>query len=235
MATNGKTVLFDLDGTMVDSREGIAGSIRHAMTGLGYEASVSGDLCWCIGPPLRNSFEKLLRSSDANLIDKAIALYRQRFSAVGWRETKIYPRIPEVLDAVRGLGFSLCVATSKPQAYAARIVRHFGLERFFDSVYGSMFNGGLSDKGELIAYVLDDRGVESGETIMVGDHKNDIVGAKKCGVPCIAVLYGYGSEEELTASGATFTVKAPEEIPRIVAYMARQIARRKRRAHHFLS
>jgi phosphoglycolate phosphatase len=115
-------LLFDLDGTLTDSRDGISRSIRHAMATVGHELPADADLTFCLGPPLATSFERLLRTSDAGLIDRAIAAYRGRFEEIGMFENAVYPAIPHVLDVLRAGGHTLHVATAKRVDYAHRIL-----------------------------------------------------------------------------------------------------------------
>jgi phosphoglycolate phosphatase len=195
-------VLFDLDGTLTDPREGIVACLRHALRSLGHPCPPMADLVECIGPPLRDSFSRLLGTEDSGVIDEAIALYRARFSATGIFENAVYPGVPEALTELRALGMTLYVATSKPYPFARRIVEHFGLTPFFRRVHGSELSGIRADKGELIAHVLELETLSSGSTVMVGDRAHDVLGARARGVFPLAVLWGYGSRAELTAAGA---------------------------------
>jgi phosphoglycolate phosphatase len=209
-------VFFDLDGTLADSKVGITRSIQYAMTEMGVSAPPADQLHWCIGPPLRGSFARLLDSSDDRLLDTAVSLYRERFATVGIFENALYPSIPEALAAVRSLGCRIYVVTSKPGVFAERIVEHLGLSCLLERVYGSQLNGSQSDKGELIAHVLREESLPASRVAMVGDRWHDIVGAKSCGVYPLGVSYGYGTEEELRKHGAAAIADSPNSIPPLV-------------------
>jgi phosphoglycolate phosphatase len=209
-------VFFDLDGTLTDSKLGITRSIQYAMTKLGQTPPDAGELHWCIGPPLKGSFARLLDSSDDTLLDRAVSLYRERFATVGLFENSLYPSIPEALAAVRSLRCRTYVVTSKPSVFAQRIVEHFGLSGLFEAVYGSQLNGTHTEKWELIAHVLHVESLPASRVVMVGDRWHDIVGAKSCGVRSIGVSYGYGIEDELKSHGATLIADSPDAIPPLV-------------------
>ena len=130
-----KAIFFDLDGTLSDPKPGITGSIQYALLSLGRPAPAAAELTWCIGPPLHESFASLL--GDAAEAAAAIELYRERYSQTGLYENAVYDGIPEVLEAAKTAGFELFVATSKPHVYALEILRHFGLQAFFSSVFGA--------------------------------------------------------------------------------------------------
>lgn len=109
---------------------------------------------WCIGPPLKKSLSLLLASNDDQLAEKALTIYRERYGSVGLFENEIYQDIPEVLNALKGMGHTLYVATSKPTVYAQKIIEYFGLLRYFNRVYGSELDGTRNDKSSLISYIF---------------------------------------------------------------------------------
>jgi len=211
-----RAILFDLDGTLTDPKPGITTCIQYAMRELGHEVPHTDDLHWCIGPPLRGAFAKVLNTTDEAVIDRALALYRERFGTIGLFENTLYEEIPGTLQTLRALGYRTLVATSKASVYAERIVKHFGLAGLFDKVYGSELNGIRSDKGELIAYVMLTENLLPAEVLMIGDREHDVIGAKKNGVPCIGVVYGYGTEEELRSGGALSIAASPRQIIELV-------------------
>jgi phosphoglycolate phosphatase len=206
-------VLFDLDGTLADPQPGIGRCIRHALAALGHPAPADRDLEGWIGPPLRESFAGLLGSRDPALLDRALALYRERFGTLGLFENTLYPAAPESLAAVRALGCRTFLATSKPRVFAARIVAHFGLAPMFDGVHGSELDGRRSAKAELIAHVLAAHHLPPGRVVMVGDRRHDADGARACGVACLGVTWGYGTADELRQHGVTVLAHHPREIP----------------------
>ena len=209
MAVN---ILFDLDGTLTDPKPGITRCIQHALSALGYPAPLEDELLWCIGPPLRGSFSRLLDSTDNGLLDEALRLYRERFAEVGLFENTLIPGIPQALDSVKNLDAKLFLATSKPSVYATRIIGHFGLDGYFDKLYGSELDGTLSDKAELIAHILAQESIVPATAVMVGDREHDVIGAVRCGIKSIGVTYGYGTEAELLAHGANAIVHTPDGI-----------------------
>jgi phosphoglycolate phosphatase len=206
------TVLFDLDGTLTDPFEGITRSIRYALEKMGAGDTASEELRWCIGPPLWDSFSVLLGTDDKSELDRAVAFYRERYTATGLFENTLIDGIPELLAALREAGAQLHVCTSKPHAYAGSIVEHFGLMRFFGKVYGSELDGTRSQKSELIAHVLKEEKLSAGETLMIGDRKHDLIGANANKVGGIGVLWGYGSREELEAENPLLIAERPEQI-----------------------
>lgn len=209
-------ILFDLDGTLTDSFEGITKCISHALCMLGKKAPPVENMQWCIGPPLKKSFSLLLASDDDQLAEKALTIYRERFGSVGLFENEIYPDIPEVLKTLKGMGHTLYVATSKPTVYAQRIIEYFGLLRYFRRVYGSELDGTRCDKPSLISYILQKERIPSSETFMVGDREHDIIGAKANGVYSIGVLWGYGTRKELDDSNANACVRKPQALVSLI-------------------
>ena len=210
-------VLFDLDGTLTDPRQGITRSFQYALSSLGRTAPPEKELLWCIGPPLAASFAQLLETDDPALVNKAVERYRERFGVVGLYENRLYAGVPIMLAEVREMGCRVFLATSKLGAYARRILDHFELGGGFDGVYGSELDGSRSDKGALIAHILAREGLAADSTVMVGDREHDMRGAAACGVRGIGVTYGYGSEEELRRHGAARLADSPAAVATEVA------------------
>ena len=210
-------VLFDLDGTLTNPREGIVACLKYALTGMGHSCPADSELEQFIGPPLHESLAILLGSPDATQINSAVELFRRRFSSQGMFENTLYPGIHSALTTLRGRGAVLFVATSKPQIFAERIVEHFGLKNYFRAVYGSELDGTRSDKSHLIEHVLKAESLSSRSTCMVGDRAHDILGAKAHGVFSIGVLWGYGSYDELVTAGATVLCEEPAMLDGILS------------------
>ncbi|NKB57548.1 MAG: HAD hydrolase-like protein [Alphaproteobacteria bacterium] len=202
------TIFFDLDGTLTDPKEGIARCIQYALETLGAPAPDTDDLLWCIGPPLKASLARLL-DGDEDAAGQALALYRERFTETGLYENAVYDGISDVLSALQADGHSLFVATSKPHVYAERIVSHFELDGFFETVFGSELDGTRADKSELLAYASERIGIDVSDAVMIGDREHDMIGARNNGLLGIGVLYGYGTQEELQAAGAQRLVASP--------------------------
>jgi len=211
-------LLFDLDGTVTDPFSGITRSIQHALISLGQPAPAVEALRWCIGPPLQDSLPKLLGPGNAHLADAALVKYRERFSSVGLFENELYPEIESALDTLNRRGHSLVVATAKPTVFARRIINHFGLAKYFDSVDGQELDGTYQDKGELIAHILKREAIAPGEAIMIGDRQHDIIAARENGVAGLGALWGYGSREELEMAGAEACIASPNELPEVISW-----------------
>jgi len=203
-------IFFDLDGTLTDPKPGITRSIQYALDRLGQPTIPTEDeLTWCIGPPLRASFVKLLGEASADL---AVSLYRERFSDIGLYENAVYAGVEDVLTALRQSGHRLFVATSKAHVFADRIIDHFDLRRHFERVFGAELDGTRADKSDLLAYALKTTSVDPSHAVMIGDRSHDMIGARNNGIKGIGVLYGYGSAQELTAAGASHLCATPNAI-----------------------
>jgi phosphoglycolate phosphatase len=204
-------IYFDLDGTLTDPKPGITRSIQYALRKLDHHTIPTEDeLTWCIGPPLRASFAKILGTEDS--ADLAVSLYRERFSDIGLYENGVYDGIGDVLTTLGQSGRRLFVATSKPHVYAERIVAHFGLRHHFEHVFGSELDGTRVDKSHLLEYALKTASVDPSKTLMIGDRSHDMIGARNNGIRGIGVLYGYGSKDELIGAGALHVCATPQAI-----------------------
>jgi phosphoglycolate phosphatase len=207
-----KNLLFDLDGTLTDPVEGMTRCFYHALEQMNAPIPTRDEIQLHIGPPLRSTFSLILNTTDRALVERAVRLYRERFSTVGMFENKVYEGVPEMLAALKASSKKLFVATSKVQVYTEQILKHFDLFDYFDGVYGSAPDGHLDNKADLIRHILASESLKACETLMVGDRKYDIEGAKKNHCPAVAVTYGYGSVEELTEAGADYLCKSPNDV-----------------------
>ncbi len=205
-------VLFDLDGTVTDPFDGIARCIRHAMKRMGFESPSGDEMRRAIGPPLRQTFGRLLASAEASRIEDAMRLYRERYSVSGLLENEVYPGLTDLLANLNCAGCRLFLATSKPSVYAQRIVDHFGLGKYFAGVYGSELDGRLENKGDLLRFVLDKECLKADVTAMVGDRGQDMLAAKAHGLCAVGVTWGYGPRNELKAAGADVMCSSPTEV-----------------------
>lgn len=203
-------VFFDLDGTLTDPKEGFVKSVQLALSTLNIELESGCNLETYIGPPLHETFKKLCGSDSTAA--KAISLYRERYASTGLFENKPYDGIHACLDRLGGMTASMHVVTSKPTIFSKQIIEHFELDQYFDAVYGSNLDGTLSDKTELLAQVLESESILPRDAVMIGDRRFDMIGAKNHGIPALGVLWGYGSEEELTRAGADGLCSHPAEI-----------------------
>lgn len=206
-----KAVLFDFDGTLADSSEGIFKSLIYAFQCDGKPAPDNATLRKFIGPPIYDSFKNLFGYRD-DKIDWMIEKYRERYREIGYLETKIYDGIPALLKTLRENGFKIATASSKPTVFIEKILKEHGLYEYFDYVGGTQFDNISSDKSVILKNAMAALDVTARETVMVGDRLFDIRGAKGAGVPCIAVLYGFGSRAEFEEYGAEYIVETPAEI-----------------------
>ena len=209
-------LLFDLDGTLTNPFQGITTCIAYALEKMGRPSPSKAELGWCIGPPLRSSFAKLLACDDPERIEKALGFYRERFGTVGLFENKVYAGIPEALDALQAMGHRLYLATSKPRVYARRIMDHFELSRYFKGIHGAELDGTRNDKTSLISHILERESIAVTEAVMIGDRKYDMIGAGENGVSGFGVLWGYGTRDELQASGASAFIESPYKLASIL-------------------
>jgi phosphoglycolate phosphatase len=210
---DGAAALFDLDGTLLESGPSITASVRAALVDLGKPAPPGTDLHWVVGPPLNDSFARLLGSDDGDLIDEAMTRFRARYDGGGMFEAVLYPHVPDMLRRFRDAGWQLYLATSKPQEVARRLIRHFDLGALFAGVHGADDSGARSHKPELIAHVLRTENLAAARTVMIGDRSFDVAGAHANGVRAIGVLWGYGGEEELLGAGADALARVPDDLP----------------------
>lgn len=197
-----KYMLFDLDGTLTDPQEGITNSVAYALEQYGIHVEDRSSLNKFIGPPLKDSFMEYYGFAE-DRAEEAVWKYREYFNEDGIFENKVYPGIPQMLQRLNDQGKILIVATSKPTVYAKRILKRFELSQYFADVQGSEMDGRRTKKEEVISYALEQNQItDNAQAVMIGDREHDIIGAKKCGLDSIGVLFGYGSREELEGCGA---------------------------------
>ncbi len=209
------TLFFDLDGTLIDPKEGITSAIQFALDKMGStDIPHADDLTWCIGPPLWPSFEVLL-GSGADL-DEAVGYYREYFTDEGLYMADVYDGIGEMFDAFHQIEARMFVATSKPHVYAQEIIEHFGIHAHVERLFGSELDGTNSDKTDLLKFALDETGADPAKSVMIGDRRFDIFGARNNDIPSIGALWGYGEEGELHTAEADALAGAPQEVPELV-------------------
>jgi len=205
-------IFFDLDGTLTDPGEGITRSVAWALERFGIRVDDRRTLYPFIGPPLAESFQRFYGFSpdDARA---AVDVFREYFVDRGIFENEMYPGIPAMLARLRAAGHKLVIATSKPEGFAARIAEHFGIAEDFDLIAGAAMDETRTHKWEVIAYALERLGHPApAEVLMVGDREHDVLGAARCGVQTLGVLYGYGSREELIRAGAVAVAETVEAV-----------------------
>ena len=204
-----KAILFDLDGTLTDSGEGIINCAILALEHFGLPIPSREALRVFVGPPLRESF--INHGVPADRAEEAIAVYRSRYIPIGKFENTPYPGIRELLETLKSHGHKLYVATSKPEGMSIDILNHFDLAGYFTMICGASMDASRSDKEAVIAYLMEQSG-EKDNMIMVGDTKFDILGAKFHGIPAIGVSWGYGRVEDMEAAGAAAIAHSTEEL-----------------------
>lgn len=205
-----KVLLFDLDGTLTDSSEGITKSLAYALHEMGVDYGEREQLKRFIGPPLSVSFSEFFSGED---IQKAVNLYRKRYSEIGWKENRVYDGVKEMLARLKENGLRIFMATSKPEIYAVRIADYFDLTRYFEFIGGATTDGTRNDKSDVIKYVLDRFGTDRAEdALMIGDRWHDVEGAAAFGIKTLGVAYGFGSREELLSAGAVYVAKTPSDV-----------------------
>lgn len=205
-------VLFDLDGTLTDSKIGITKSVQYALSKFNIREDNLDNLESFIGPPLSESFQKNY-GFEPSQVQHAVDFYREYFSTSGIYENEVYPGIPDLLADLKSKRKELIVATSKPTVFANQILKAFSLHQYFTTVVGSHLDGTRTSKAKIIAHALSSLGeLQENSAVMVGDREHDIIGAQGNAIDSIAVTYGYGSLLELQRANPTYFVHAVEDI-----------------------
>ncbi len=211
-------LLFDLDGTLTDPKEGITKCVEYALNAYGIQVESLDDLMGFIGPPLVESFQ-MFYGFDQDKAEEAVEKYRERFRDIGIFENRVYEGIHQLLGSCKAAGKKICLATSKPEVFAVRILDKYGLSEFFDEVVGSTLDGSINAKHEVIAEVFRRLHIDSDEdrsrVIMIGDRKHDILGAKRMGIQSIGVEFGYAEEGELLEAGADYIVDTVADLEKL--------------------
>lgn len=205
----GKMILFDLDGTLTDSGEGIINCASLALEHFGLSVPSREEMRVFVGPPLSETFQRFGVSADKT--EEAIAVYRSRYIPIGKYENTPYPGIRDVLVRLKADGHRLFVATSKPEAMSVDILEHFGLADCFEMICGASFDSSRSKKAEVIAYLLE-KNPDAENIVMVGDTAFDVLGAAAHGIPTVGVAWGYGLVEDMERAGARAIAHTMEEL-----------------------
>lgn len=213
---NKKHIIFDLDGTIIDSAKGITESAKYGLQQMGIIENDMDALHAFIGPPLLDTFQTRYSMSleDAH---KAVSHYRTRFSTQGVHKNTLYPGIKELLISLHQKGKDLYIASTKPGVYIEEIIQSYSLENYFKSIIGSFIDGARTDKAELIKLVISENSLSLlKEIVMIGDHALDIKGANSANIDSIAVLYGFGDKTELLLENPTITAKSVDELKNLL-------------------
>lgn len=208
------TIFFDLDGTLLDSQQGIISSLQYAMSELGGEEPSTAELRGLIGMPLPYIFSQLM--GETADVAEAVDLYHEHYTTDAMFDAEVYDGVGEMFDELHRVEAKLYIATSKPQIYAQEIAENFGLHAHIERLFGSEADGTHADKTSLLQFALDETGQDPSKCIMVGDRQVDIFGAKNNDIPNIGALWGYADDSELHMAEADMLAGAPEEIPEVV-------------------
>ena len=207
-----RTILFDLDGTLTRSEEGITRSVLYAAERMGFSGYTREQVMRFIGPPLHHSFREVMGMTPEQA-DQAIVYYRERFSTVGWAENEVYEGIPHLLRSLRMNGARIAMATAKPQVFAERIAKKFGFAPYLDALVGPNLAKKDASKADIVRSAMEALG---GPFVMVGDRCFDVEGGRANGVDTIGVTYGYGTEQELRQAGATHIAHSVAELAELL-------------------
>lgn len=205
-------VIFDMDGTLVDSVPGIRASLAYALEQQGHWLAEETDITALIGPPMERIVAALLAPFGDDRVAQTVALYREHYGRVGLLQGLIYPGIQQALQRLHADGHRLFVATSKRQPFAQRILARIGISTLFDDILGTPLDGSMDDKRLLVAHLLGKQGLQPSSSVLVGDRKEDIASAQHNHLLSIGARWGYGSLQELTRSGADRLCQSPVDL-----------------------
>lgn len=218
-----KYILLDLDGTLTDSSEGITKSVQYALEKMGITENDMAVLKRYIGPPLNESFTRFHGLSDEDSL-KAVAYYRERYADTGLYENKLFDGIKDFLADLKKEGYIVALATCKPEIYVPTILKHFDIEQYFDVAVGSELEGGKRRHKddvieEVISQIIKLKDIPAtdiydvkADAIMIGDRKDDVLGAKDAGIESIGLRYGFAEADELENAGADYILENVEDI-----------------------
>ena len=212
-----KYVLFDLDGTLTNPKEGITRCVQHALRHFGIEKECD-ELTSFIGPPLTEQFMEYANLSKEDAVE-AVRIYRERFAPIGLFENEIYPGVLEMLKELKTQGKIIALATSKPTVFATKIVEKYGIAPYLDYLSGSELDGTNVEKASVVKNAMEKLGAIPEETVLIGDRMHDAQGAKENGIGCIGVSYGFAIEGELEKAGVKLIANTPSELVKILSDM----------------
>ncbi|HEM5125853.1 HAD family hydrolase [Streptococcus suis] len=210
-----QTILFDLDGTLTDSGQGILNSVAYALEKMGIEEPDTANSNRFIGPPLYESFSRFYQLSPEDT-QSAVDAFRVYFKEKGMFENQLYPGIIPLLEELRTAGKTLVIATSKPEIFAKQILEHFGISHYFDVIAGASLDSSRISKADVIGYAINQLEAFPKHAVMIGDREHDIEGARMHQLPAIGVLYGYGNKQEFEKAGATMIVETVQDLKRVL-------------------
>lgn len=216
MKKNYTYLFFDLDGTLMESGEGIMRCAQHALQHFGIHIEQLEELLPFVGPPLEDSFKHFYHFTDEQ-VKEATRIYGLRYAETGAYEAQPYSGVFDFLEQMKATGKTLVLATSKKITMTRMVLNHFGLLPYFHFIGARDDEGTRHTKADVIRHAIEQLGIEHPEEIvMIGDRKFDIIGARETGIDSIGVLYGYGDREELTEAGATYLASDFNELAELL-------------------
>lgn len=206
-------ILFDLDGTLVNSEKGIFISLRYAFEKCG--VTYDGDMHNFIGPAFIHSFPEFLKTDEATTA-KLIKYYREKYNACGVFQTTLYRGIKDLLFSLKQSGKRIALATTKPKYFASMILKQKRIYGLFDYIAGTELDGSVNDKDEVLNIIFEKTGFEKARSVLVGDTIYDCIGAQKVGIDCIGVSYGFGKISQMCKRGVTLTAASVKELKKLL-------------------
>ncbi len=209
---NYDVILFDLDGTVIESLDGILDSINYSFENVGISPIDKKDLTPFIGPPIIHTLQ-LNYGMSKEEAEHTMTFYHKHYGSEGWKKYKVYDGVGELLKGLKVLGKKIGLATNKPRHYAQMIMENCGFDGLFDYIGGSDFENGITNKTQVIESCLEKMEIQDkSRVIMIGDRKFDVLGAKEAGISTLGITYGYGDRKELEEAGAIIVADEPREI-----------------------
>ncbi|NLK76377.1 MAG: HAD hydrolase-like protein [Clostridiales bacterium] len=205
-------ILFDLDGTLLNTEEGISKCVRYALEKFGIQEENQKKIRRFIGPPLFDSFQREYGFSEEDSW-KAVAYYRERYDDIGVWECKLYPQVEETLQKLSEQGYRIGVASSKPEKFCPLLMKHFGIDKYFEVIGGATSDGKAGSKAAVLEDVLKRFGVtDKNEVVLIGDTRYDALGAKEVGIDCIGITYGFEQDMDSMREAGAHICDTLEEV-----------------------
>ncbi|OGH12546.1 MAG: hypothetical protein A2857_01165 [Candidatus Levybacteria bacterium RIFCSPHIGHO2_01_FULL_36_15] len=202
--TSYKNVVFDLDGTICDTRKGICDCIKYTFKTNGIKEPKDSEILKYIGSPISTIFGNLLITNNISLILKYVRFFRKKYNQEGLLKTFLFPNVMELLDHLKKSEIKVFLVTNKPKVFTLKILKMFGINQFFDGIYGSSISQIQPNKSRILNKLINDKHLAANETVMVGDRKDDIIAAKNNKIDSVGVTYGYGTISELNSCNADY-------------------------------
>lgn len=211
-----KNILFDLDGTITDSFEGVANSFIYGLKAFGVENVKKEELGFILGPPLRDAYMERFGFDEKTAV-AAVEKYRERYRTKFLEENRLYDGIENLLSNLCHRGYKLFLATSKPEVFATQILSHFGISKYFTGIGAASLDKSRDNKESVLEYVFSEFKIDKNDSVLVGDRCFDLKGAEFVGIDAVGVLYGYGDIDELSAYPSVYLAKTVEELDKFFA------------------